>query len=111
MYNYNTYAYVPPATSYQSYYPPAGTAASSNTALVTVYVPRAGAEVWFGDSATQQTGTVRQFQSPPLTPGRDYTYRITARWTGPDGRPVVQARDVTVRAGSQVTVDFTRPNG
>src|SRR5262245_25198846 len=121
-YYYNTYNYVPPATTSQSYYftpgsstavaqsaPDAVVAETNRAALVDVYVPTPDAEVWFGDTLMRQTGTTRQFASPPLNPGRSYTYRITARWVGPDGQPVVRARDVIVQPSSRVTVDFTRP--
>jgi uncharacterized protein (TIGR03000 family) len=107
----NTYTYVPPATTtYQSSYYSPDTAASNNTALLSVSVPTADAEVWVQSTLTQQTGTVRQFTSPPLTPGRNYTYRVTARWRA-NGQTVVQARDVSVSAGAQAVVDFNRPVG
>ena len=48
------------------------------------------------------------FQSPPLDPGRNYTYEVRARWTE-DAKEVSQTRKVRVRIGQRVTVDFTRP--
>ena len=62
----------------------AGQAAPSNTATIQVSVP-ADAKVWFDDSPTEQTGSERSFESPPLTPGKTYSYMITAQWRGPDG--------------------------
>jgi uncharacterized protein (TIGR03000 family) len=113
-----TYTYVPlvtpyvvPPATYNAFYSPASAtpvAPANDTAQVTVYVPAATAEVWFGDTAVQTTGTARQFVSPPLVPGRTFTYHVTARWTV-DGQQVMQSRDVAVRAGDRVTVDFTRP--
>jgi uncharacterized protein (TIGR03000 family) len=73
------------------------------TAHVTVRVP-ANAQVWFGGSVTTSTGSVREFQSPPLSPGR-YTYEIRARWTE-DGRDITQNQTVAVSPGAHVTVDF-----
>src|SRR5262245_35784043 len=73
---------------------------STRPALVSVRVPAADAEVWFNDRLTQQTGTARSFQSPPLTPNGTYAYRVTARWLA-NGRPVLQTRHVLVRAGGQ----------
>jgi uncharacterized protein (TIGR03000 family) len=75
---------------------------------VSVQVPVADAEVWFDDRLTQQTGLARQFQSPPLTPGGAYTYRVTARWVV-NGQPVLRTRTILVQAGGRVTLDFTRP--
>ena len=60
-------------------------------------VPTADTEIWLGNSKTQSQGMERQYQSPPLESGRDYTYTVKARWTR-DGKAVEQTRDVTVRA-------------
>ncbi len=77
------------------------------TAHIAVKVP-ADAEVWFGQGKTQQTGSLREFVSPPLSPGKEYTYDIKARWMA-GGQEVVQTRQVDVGAGAWKTVDFTRP--
>jgi uncharacterized protein (TIGR03000 family) len=85
-----------------------GTTAPADTeAHVRLLVP-AGAEVWFDGDKTSQTGSVREYVSPPLTPGRNYAYQVRVRWTE-DGRPLDQTRKVTVRAGSVTTADFTKP--
>jgi uncharacterized protein (TIGR03000 family) len=109
---YNSYStYAPPATGYQSFYPPTTEAAPSaptgNTALINVWVP-AGAEMWFGETRTNLTGSYRQFISPPLTPGKNYTYEVRARWTQ-NGQVVDRTQTVAVQAGAKVDVDFTRP--
>src|SRR5208282_4928897 len=39
-----------------------------------------GARIWFEDVPTVQTGTARQFISPPLTAGKAYVYHIRAQW-------------------------------
>jgi uncharacterized protein (TIGR03000 family) len=77
------------------------------TVHVTVRSP-ADAEVWFGGQKTRQTGTVRRFVSPPLTPGQEYTYEVVARWMD-KGRQVVQSRHIDVSAGSSKVVDFSQP--
>jgi uncharacterized protein (TIGR03000 family) len=77
------------------------------TAHVAVTVP-ADAEVWFGQGKTRQGGVVRQFVSPELAPGREYTYEIKARWVE-GGHEVVQTRQLVVSAGAWKAVDFTRP--
>jgi uncharacterized protein (TIGR03000 family) len=79
-----------------------------NAAHVRVVVP-SGAKVWFDDRMTQQTGSVREFETPALTPGRDFSYDIKARWRDRDGKDVTLTRHVDVRANANVTVDFTRP--
>ena len=71
---------------------------------VTLKVP-ANAEVWFNGAKTTQTGTVRQFQSPPVEPGATFEYEIRVTWQQA-GQPVTQTRHVTVRAGQNVDLDF-----
>jgi uncharacterized protein (TIGR03000 family) len=77
------------------------------TAHVAVKVP-ADAEVWFGQRKTRQAGVLREFVSPELTPGAEYTYEVRARWLE-GGNEVVRARQLAVSAGAWTTVDFTRP--
>lgn len=75
-----------------------------NSATMNVRVP-ADAEIWFQGSKTGQQGVSRTFVSPPLEKGRGFTYEIRARWTE-GGKEVEQTRQVHVRAGEQVDVDF-----
>jgi uncharacterized protein (TIGR03000 family) len=97
------YSFMPSADySYGAYAP----SAPDNAAHLRVIVPT-GAKVWFDNSATQQTGRVRFFESPPLTPGKDYSYDVRATWTE-NGKEVTRTRHVDIRANAKATVDFTR---
>ena len=81
--------------------------ADPNSANVTVMVPMSDAEVWFDGAPTRQRGTERNFHTPAL-PSGDSTYTIRARWN--DGtRNVDFQRQVQVRPGQSVTVDFRNP--
>jgi uncharacterized protein (TIGR03000 family) len=97
-----------PATNsgYMSAYPQ--TQANQNTALINMRVP-ANAKVYFGDAAAagSQTGTERQFMSPPLEPGSNYQYVLHAQWNE-NGQMVERTRTVEVRANDVVNVDFTQ---
>ena len=73
---------------------------------LTVALPDPAAAVWVQNAATTQTGTERQFESPPLEAGREYEYELVARWTGPDGKPVAETRQVRATAGQTVRVSF-----
>jgi uncharacterized protein (TIGR03000 family) len=77
---------------------------SDTRALITVSVP-ADAEIWFEGTKMTSTGSVREYQSPPLTPGSGYTYDIRARWNE-NGHEVTQTQQVDVAAGSRVNVHF-----
>ena len=84
-------------------------AAPDNRARIWLAVP-ADARVWFDGEPTRQTGALRQFVSPPLAPGRSYTYTVRVRWTQ-DGKPVEEERRARVRAGASSRLDFTSAGG
>jgi uncharacterized protein (TIGR03000 family) len=110
---------VAPATTgepllYSFYAPPARTAATSEeesesgqnaAAKIELTVP-AGAEVWFDGKATNQTGSARAFDTPPLQPGKTFSYDLRVRWTAPGGIVVDVTRPIQVRAGRQTVVGF-----
>jgi uncharacterized protein (TIGR03000 family) len=73
-------------------------------AQIDLQVP-ADAQVWFDGEKTTQTGSPRQFVSPPLTPGRAYTYEVRAAWKE-GGREVMESRRLSVRAGDHLTASF-----
>jgi uncharacterized protein (TIGR03000 family) len=87
-----------------------GSTREANTATVSVRVPVADAEVWIEGRKTQQQGTTREFVSPPLDPGRSYTYTVRASWVE-NGKPVEQTRTVPVQANGTATADFTTGGG
>jgi uncharacterized protein (TIGR03000 family) len=82
---------------------------SDSTAHVTVRVP-ADAKVWIDEAKTVSTGSVREFQSPTLTPGHRYSYEVRARWTE-NGHAVTQRQKVAFVAGAHTTVDFPVQSG
>jgi uncharacterized protein (TIGR03000 family) len=94
-------------SNYQAFYPPVTiTTQPDASAEVTVKVP-ADARVWIDGTRTTSTGTVRQFESPPLTSGNRYSYEIQARWKE-NGQEVTQTQDVAIAAGAHVEVDFPK---
>jgi uncharacterized protein (TIGR03000 family) len=103
------------AALYHSFCPPAdGELAASRAAppsdskaLLLVVVPT-DAEIWVDNTKTTTEGNMRAFESPPLSAGTNYVYKVRARWTA-NGKEVDQTRTVAVRAGASLTVDFTRP--
>jgi uncharacterized protein (TIGR03000 family) len=80
----------------------APTAATS--AHIKVAVP-ADAAIWIDGAPTTQTGTLRQFVSPPLSPGRRYSYEVKARWQE-GGQTVTRSRRATFGAGDEITLTF-----
>jgi uncharacterized protein (TIGR03000 family) len=68
-----------------------------NTVTLVAHVPE-NARIWVGDRATTSTGTLRMFDSPPLTPGKRYTYTVRAAWVE-NGKLVSETHAFPVKAG------------
>ncbi len=83
-------------------------AVETNAASVEIRLPEAQGEYWLQGIKQGGSGTVRNFRSPELTPGRTYFYTVTAAWHD-GGRLVTEERRVAVQSNSSVLVDFTQP--
>jgi uncharacterized protein (TIGR03000 family) len=79
-------------------------AAAAEPAVITVHVP-AGAIVQFDGVETRHEGITRRFETPPLTPGRSYSYDVSVSWTD-GGQTVVRQRRVSFWAGERITLNF-----
>jgi uncharacterized protein (TIGR03000 family) len=86
----------------------AGPSQTDNLAHLMVVVPE-NATVWFEGEKMSQTGATREFVSPPLTPGKRFTYTVRVRFTNDDNKVVDETRKIYVRAGNRWRVDFTKP--
>jgi uncharacterized protein (TIGR03000 family) len=112
-YNQPSYSYVEPAYNYvqpsygyvQPSIPTPADDQDPNAAMLEVRVPE-NAQLWFAGAKTSQTGAVRHFVSPSLPAGRTFTYEVRARWTDASGSSVDRTKQVEVRAGARVGVDF-----
>jgi uncharacterized protein (TIGR03000 family) len=71
-----------------------------------VLVPAPNAKLLIQDRLTQQNGTERTFESPPLEPGKEYTYTLTAKWEPNNYTKITRTRAVKVQAGQTVEVDM-----
>jgi uncharacterized protein (TIGR03000 family) len=76
---------------------------ATDTALVVAHLPE-DARIWFEGEPTKQTGTLRQFVSPRLTPGKSYTYTVRALWPE-EGQWVSQVHSFQVHAGDVHCID------
>ena len=87
--------------------PPVPNAPPANSATVDVRLP-AGAQLWFNDTPmTSQNGAFRTYDTPPLTPEKNYHYTVRARWID-KGQVIEQVRRVDVMAGRRSLADFTQ---
>jgi uncharacterized protein (TIGR03000 family) len=73
-------------------------------ATVLVYLA-ADATLTFDDEPTTSTSAVRRFVTPPLEPGKTFSYVLKAQTTR-DGQTVTTQRKVQVRAGEETTVSL-----
>jgi uncharacterized protein (TIGR03000 family) len=64
-----------------------------------------GAQVWLGGVQTQQTGSLRHYVTPPLTPGQEYTYEARVTWKE-QGKEMVQLQTFRLHAGDHVSASF-----
>ncbi|HEY8503457.1 MAG TPA: TIGR03000 domain-containing protein [Gemmataceae bacterium] len=88
--------------------PPTSVTPGDDRASLTLRVPPA-AEVWIdGEPMADQTGAVRQFVTPPLDPGKTYTYEVRVRWMAGD-QPREQVRTITFRAGDEKSLMILAP--
>ena len=66
------------------------------------------AKIWFDGSRTNQTGTNRSFESPPLAVGPEYAYQVRIQWKR-DGKEVTQTRPINVHAGDVINLTLGSP--
>ncbi|MGH7172309.1 MAG: TIGR03000 domain-containing protein [Gemmataceae bacterium] len=76
-----------------------------NKAHIWLRVPKSAA-IWVNGVKTKQTGELRHFFSPPLTPGKKYSYQMRLRWMK-DGKPVEETQRILVQAFQTIHRDFT----
>ncbi|MFO1063981.1 MAG: TIGR03000 domain-containing protein [Pirellulales bacterium] len=74
--------------------------------FLNVTVP-AAAKVFVNGAATTSTGTVRQFVSRGLVPGKNYKFEIRAEMTDAAGKLVEETKTVMASAGQRDDVQFT----
>jgi uncharacterized protein (TIGR03000 family) len=98
-----------PTEGRPAFYPPENGSMRARPVLLVVRAP-ADAEIVIEGAKTMAKGTVRQFISPPLEPGRHYTYEIKAKWMD-NGREVTRTQKLDdVRPGARLNVDLTKPS-
>jgi uncharacterized protein (TIGR03000 family) len=77
---------------------------------IRVTVPQPDAELLFENELTKTTGTSREWETPPLEPGRIYEYTFLARWRPNNYTVITRRKTVRFKAGDAVVVDLTTDN-
>jgi uncharacterized protein (TIGR03000 family) len=74
------------------------------TLIVTI---REDATLKIAGDPTEQKGKERKFISPPLDPGKTFTYKLVAQWMPNNYETYTRTKVVEVKAGETVKVDMT----
>lgn len=80
----------------------------ANVGVVMAYVPE-NARLWFNGDLTRRRGILREYESPPLQPGKKYAYHVRLVWFE-DGHWVGETKEVPVAAGEMSCVYLTKPS-
>ena len=99
-YSYYRQPYVSPSEYYSS-------AVVDQRARIHLQVPL-GARVWFDNEKTAQTSSSRDFITPPLPAGREYSYTVRVEWTE-NGDKRESTRRIGIHAGDRVSLDMSNP--
>lgn len=83
-------------------------AATKVGSRIRVTVPRPDAELSFENRLIDATGTVREWETPPLDAGRSYQYTFTAKWRPNNYTTITRKKTVGFKAGDEVIVDLTK---
>ena len=75
-----------------------------------VLVPAKDAELTIEGKKTKQKGEKRLFTSPPLEPGWNYSYTVTATWETNNYTKIIRTKVVPLRPGTEVVVDLRKPD-
>ncbi len=81
---------------------------SDMPARLRITVPSERADVWIEGEKSEQSKRVQEYVSPPLTPGKQYFYKVRARWTDTAGKQVERTKSFPIVPGQPVSLDFTR---
>ena len=73
-----------------------------------ITVPQDDAELLIEGKATKPTGAVREFETPELDSGKEYEYTFTVKWEPNNYTKMTRVKNVTFKAGDDITVDLTK---
>lgn len=96
-----TYFYAPFSAQQQA------AAAATITTTMSITMPSADAELEIEGRLIAGAGLQRTFETPPLTAGRSYQYKVVTRWRPNAYTNMSRAKVVTFRAGEPVKIDLT----
>jgi uncharacterized protein (TIGR03000 family) len=94
-----------PGTGWVAAQEPAANPPAANQPVHLMVLVPADAQVWLDGTATTAQGSTREYLSPAIAPGQNYVYTVRVRYQQ-NGQTVDQKRDVTVKAGDFVRLNY-----
>jgi uncharacterized protein (TIGR03000 family) len=85
-------------------------AGDGQRARLRVLLPQDNATLTIEGKPTEQTGTTRMFESPPLDPAKNYTYTLVAKWMPNNYTTITRTRVVPIKAGANADADLRKPD-
>jgi uncharacterized protein (TIGR03000 family) len=76
-------------------------------AYLKLILPQDNTEVTIDETKTRQFGKNRLFVSPPLEPGKRYSYKVVAVWAPNNYTTITRTRTATVEGGKETVLDMT----
>ncbi len=95
----------PPAIAEPPAGPPSAETSAGPQARITVRLPSADAKLWIDEYVSTLTGSDRVLITPPLEPGKSYSYTLTVEWVE-NGQPKSRTRVIKFDPGDVLTVNF-----
>jgi uncharacterized protein (TIGR03000 family) len=77
----------------------------ADTVYLTVSLP-SDAKVFVNGKSTTSTGSVREFVSRGLIPGKTYKFELRAELAAADGQVITEEKSIFVKAGGQESLQF-----
>ena len=73
-----------------------------------ITVPQDDAELQIEGKATKPTGTVREFETPELEPGKAYEYGFSVTWRPNNYTVLTRTKSVEFKGGEDLDIDLTK---
>jgi len=80
---------------------------AARTAVLTIAVPTADAELEIDGKPIAGAGPSRVFETPPLAAGRSYQYKVIAKWAPNTYTKMTRTKIVTVQPDDRLHIDLT----
>lgn len=73
-----------------------------------ITVPQDDAELKIEGKTTKLSGTVREFETPDIEPGKTYEYALSVTWRPNNYTVLTRTKSVEFEAGKDVVIDLTK---